>query len=106
MSVPEFPEPIVQESQPAPTEQDVASASARVAGTEALLPPIAERWRLIFDVAFRARSPIRATTRVVHEGKNFLTAEVLMAPLSEDRQTISMLFASVAFWTDANAPSG
>src|SRR5437773_1788952 len=31
---------------------------------EALPPPIAERWRLIFDIAFGAQSPIRATTRV------------------------------------------
>jgi hypothetical protein len=73
---------------------------------EALPPPIAERWRRIFDVAFAARAPIRATTRVIHEGKSFLTAEVLMAPLSEDEKTISMLFASGAFWTDDNVPSG
>jgi hypothetical protein len=73
---------------------------------EALPPLIAERWRLIFDFAFAARGPIRATTRVIHQGKSFLTAEVLMAPLSEDGKTISMLFASVAFWTDANPPNG
>ncbi len=71
----------------------------------ALPPKIAARWRSLFDAALAAAAPIRATTRITYEEQTFLTAEVLMAPLSEDGRTISMLFACVAFWTDANAPA-
>jgi len=71
---------------------------------EALPPPIAARWRMIFDATLHGRAPVRATTRVTHDGKLFLTAEVLMAPLSDDGKTVSMVFASVAFWTDGDPP--
>jgi hypothetical protein len=70
----------------------------------ALPPKVAARWRSLFDVALEAAAPVRATTRITHQEQTFLTAEVLMAPLSEDGLAVSMLFACVAFWTDANAP--
>ena len=71
---------------------------------EALPAHIVARWRVIFDEAVHSRAPVRATSRVIHEGKLFLNAEVLMAPLSEDGTAVSMLFASAAFWTDDDAP--
>lgn len=64
----------------------------------------AARWQGLFQAATDARTPVRVTTRVTLERKEHLTAEALLAPLSEDRSSISMLFVSVGFWTDIRPP--
>lgn len=64
----------------------------------------AARWRDLFQAGVDARVPLRATTRVTLERREHLTAEALLAPLSDDRTSVSMLFVCVGFWTDSQVP--
>ncbi|HEY1632329.1 MAG TPA: PAS domain-containing protein [Rhizomicrobium sp.] len=64
---------------------------------EFLTPELEARWRIIFDAAFQAKEPIRFATSVMFGGKNYLAAEVLLAPLGEGDE-VSMLFAGVDIW--------
>ena len=67
----------------------------------AFLPPqIEARWRGVFDAAVAASAPISVASRVAFGRKEYLAAEVFLAPLGEDGQ-VSMLFAAVEVW-----PSG
>lgn len=63
------------------------------------------RWHNLFMAGVDARAPIRITTRVTLERKDFLTAEALLAPLSEDGSSVAMLFVCVGFWSEAEPPS-
>jgi hypothetical protein len=63
-------------------------------------PYFAHRWEGIFSSAVQARAPIRITTRVGYDQKDFLSCEAMFAPVSEDGLHISMLFVSVGFWSD------
>ena len=62
------------------------------------------RWHNLFMAGVTARAPTRITTRVTLERKDFLTAEALLAPLSEDGSSVSMLFVCVGFWSGADPP--
>lgn len=64
------------------------------------------RWHGLFQAALDARAPIRITTRVTLERRDHLTAEALLAPLSQDGSSVSMLFICVGFWTDTRPPQG
>ena len=68
----------------------------------------AVRWHDLFQAAVEARAPVCVTTRVSLEHKEHLAAEALIAPLSEDGTSVSMLFVSVGFWSKMrpSAPSG
>ena len=66
--------------------------------SEFLPPEIEARWRGMLDAARDAVAPIRAVGRVAYQRKNWLECEVLIAPLSADGETVSMLFVAVATW--------
>ena len=66
---------------------------------EAVPPMIARRWRSVYEVAVTEAVPIRATSRVSFEAKNFLMAELLVAPLTGDPGRVDTLFVSLAFWS-------
>jgi hypothetical protein len=65
---------------------------------------IRPRWHNMFLAAVDAGVPVRVTTRVMFESKDHLTAETLLAPLSEDGATVSMLFVCVGVWSDSRPP--
>lgn len=66
---------------------------------EAVPPVIARRWRSIYEVVVTEAIPIQATSRVSFEAKNFLMAELLVAPLTGERQRLDTLFVSLVFWS-------
>ena len=63
-----------------------------------------ERWHNLFMAGVNAGGPVRITTRVTLERKDFLTAEALLAPLSEDGSSVSKLFVCVGFWNESRPP--
>lgn len=64
-----------------------------------------ERWHNLFLAATEACAPVRLTTDVMFKDKDYLTAEALMAPLSDDGSIVSMLFICVRFWPQSRPPS-
>jgi hypothetical protein len=65
--------------------------------SEFLPAQLEARWRLVFDAAVSAKAPLRVATRVMFGGKDYLAAEVLLAPLGDGAE-ISMLYAAVDVW--------
>lgn len=63
---------------------------------EFLEPDVEHRWREILDRVRATKLPLRVSSRLAHEGKFWLDAELLAAPLSEDGAAVSMLFLCVA----------
>jgi hypothetical protein len=73
--------------------------------TVAELPKyFAGRWQALFMAALTAAAPVRITTDVTLENKDHLTAEALIAPLSEDGAAASILFVCVRFWPQSRPP--
>lgn len=73
--------------------------------TVAELPAyFAPRWQNLFAASMAARAPVRITTDVTLANKDHLTAEALIAPLSEDEAAVSMLFVCVRFWPQSRPP--
>ena len=70
---------------------------------EALPPDMVARWALLADAVLAARGPVRFVTRIAYRDQDFVTAEVLAAPLSGDGVGIDMMFAVVQFTTDRDA---
>ncbi len=66
---------------------------------EFLPPAIETSWRLVFDAVREARAPLRVTTRVDFQRKNWLKIEMFVAPLGEDGE-VTMLFMTFVGWTD------
>ena len=60
--------------------------------SEFLEPAIEARWRQPFDHVRRSKTPKCVTARIAFESKNWLDAELLVAPLSENGEDVSMLF--------------
>jgi hypothetical protein len=56
------------------------------------------RWRFILDQGRVPPRPARCISRVLAQKKTWLTAEVFVAPLSEDGQRVSMVFGCLDFW--------
>ncbi len=70
---------------------------------EAVPPVIARRWRQVYEVVVTDKVPIRALTQVSFEAKNFLTAELFAAPLSEDGVRVDTLLVTLAFWSNTGS---
>ncbi len=68
------------------------------------LPPEAlERWIACFEAVRTSAAPVRvAAPQVAYGGKNWLQAEVLLAPLGQDGRVL-MLLAAVDTWPAAPA---
>lgn len=60
--------------------------------SEFLGPDIEDRWRQVFDSVRLERKALKVSTRVGFKSKTWLEAEMFVAPLSEDGETVSMLF--------------
>ena len=71
---------------------------------EFLPPEIAARWRYALETTVKAAVPLRFVTRLALESKDFLTTEILIAPLSEDGRKVSMLFAVLVVWSNEAVP--
>ena len=70
---------------------------------EALPADMVARWALLAQTVLAARGPVRFVTRIAYRGQEFVTAEVLAAPLSAHDIDIDMMFAVVLFTTDRDA---
>lgn len=58
-----------------------------------ILPPeILERWHGAARTLINVRVPLRATGRVLHEERTFISFELLLAPLSRTGEAIDILF--------------
>ncbi|HEY2071823.1 MAG TPA: PAS domain-containing protein [Rhizomicrobium sp.] len=73
--------------------------------SEFLPAQLEARWRLVFDAAREMKAPVRIASRLAFEGKSYLAAEVLLAPLGES-DDVSMLFAGVDIWPAEPPPPG
>jgi hypothetical protein len=73
--------------------------------SEFLSPDIQERWRTALDTAVAGRAPIRTIGRMAFQKKLWLEVECLIAPLSHDGETVSMLLVVVAT-REAGQPPG
>lgn len=73
---------------------------------QAVAPAVARRWRGLYEVVVTEAAPIRATSRVSFEEKNFLMTELMVAPLSRHPLRVEMLFVTLAFWSERNPPPG
>lgn len=58
------------------------------------------RWTLVAEAVLAARRPVRFVTRIAFRHQEFVSAEVLAAPLSSDGVHIDMVFAVIVFTTD------
>lgn len=67
---------------------------------------IEARWRQAFDRVRFEKSPFRISTRIGFQGKNWLEAEMFVAPLGEDAQTVSMIFLCFAATNTARRTPG
>lgn len=56
------------------------------------------RWCFILDQARVPARPARCVSRVMAQSKTWLTGEVFVAPLSEDGQSVSIVFGCLDFW--------
>jgi len=70
---------------------------------EALPPVISDRWRECFDAVATANRPLRLTGRVGFEYMTWLQGEVLVAPLGEEGNPISMIFVVFVCREDARS---
>jgi hypothetical protein len=62
------------------------------------LPPELEIcWRTVFDSVRSAKAPVRITTKIDYQGKNWLNTEFLVAPLGEGEEP-TMLFIVFVSW--------
>ena len=57
-----------------------------------LAPEILERWHGAARGLIEAGVPLRAAGEVLHDGKDFISFELLLAPLSRSGEAIDMLF--------------
>ncbi len=64
---------------------------------EALPADVAARWRKVLSEVLRSGKPIRAVTAVGFRNLNYLQAEILLAPLLDDKEEQSMVFAVTVF---------
>lgn len=77
-------------------ESVFGSITGRALG-EFLPPPIEARWRYIFDATLAAKAPLRLTSRVAFQRKDYLAAECFLAPLGEG-DDIALLLIAVDVW--------
>jgi hypothetical protein len=70
-----------------------------------IAPEFARIWCLAFDGAVRAKEPIGSLGRMVFERRTWLEVEIFVAPMSNDGETVSMLFVVVATWPAGKPPA-
>ena len=58
-----------------------------------LPPEIEVRWRKVFDAVCEKKAPLRMTTGIELQGKQWLTMEMLVAPLGESGEPNMLLVA-------------
>jgi hypothetical protein len=66
---------------------------------EFLPPELEKSWMELFDAVRARKEPVRITSRVDFEGKNWLATEILVAPLG-DNDDITMLFLTFVAWSE------
>lgn len=64
---------------------------------EFLPPNIEDRWRTVYGAVRTEKSPVRVTTKINFQNKNWLSTEFLVAPLGVDDEP-SMLFLTFVVW--------
>lgn len=64
---------------------------------EALPSDVATRWKTALSQVLHSGQPIRAVTAVGFRNLNYLQAEILLAPLLDDKEEQSMVFAVTVF---------
>jgi len=64
---------------------------------EFLPPQIEMRWREALGAVCESKAPVRITTRIQFQQKNWLKAELFIAPLGEEE--ISMLLTTFVSWS-------
>lgn len=64
---------------------------------EALPPDADQRWTSVLNRVLAGRKPLRVVTMVNLNGMQFLEAEILLAPLCDDRGVDTMVFTVVVF---------
>jgi hypothetical protein len=71
---------------------------------DAVTPEIARLWQLVLDAVANSAAPLRTMGRMVFEHRSWVEVESFMAPLSDDGETVSMLFVVVATWSAGKPP--
>ncbi|HEY4941244.1 MAG TPA: PAS domain-containing protein [Rhizomicrobium sp.] len=78
-------------------EQLIGAASGK--RLHDIAPPVVlKRWNMIYRLVCDERRPFRFSSRMTALGKDYLASEVLVAPLSDDGKTVSMLFGVLVAW--------
>ncbi|PKQ01849.1 MAG: hypothetical protein CVT73_21325 [Alphaproteobacteria bacterium HGW-Alphaproteobacteria-12] len=76
----------------APKMEDVFGPIHRKPLHTVLAPEISERWEGAARTMIEMGVPLRGAGEVLHEGKSFIAAELLLAPLSRTGEEIDMIF--------------
>ncbi len=78
-------------------EQLIGAATGKM--LHEIAPPfVLKRWNMMYRLVCDEARPFRFTSRVTALGKDYLASEFLVAPLSEDRKTVTMLFGVLVVW--------
>lgn len=83
--------------------EDVYGAITGKVLQDFLPPHLAAAWHSVFDSVTTSAKPIRITTQVDFQGKNWLDIELMVAPLGE-QGTVSMLLISFVAWSKTDTP--
>lgn len=78
-------------------EKVIGPVSGKLVGSVAA-EELKARWRFILDQARVPPRPARCASRVLAQNKTWLIGEVFVAPLSDDGQSVSMVFGCFDFW--------
>ncbi len=64
---------------------------------------IEERWHSVFDAVREAARPLRVTTHIAFEDKNWLATEMFVGPLGSGPGAVCMLLMCFTAWSDPTA---
>ena len=78
-------------------EKVIGPVSGKLIGSVAP-EELAPRWRFILDQARVPQKPVRCVSRVLAQNKTWLMGEIFAGPLSDDGQSVSMVFGCLEFW--------